>query len=217
MLYQRYWSGGIVFLLFAVFTLICFITWIPRIPFSVVMLQTAIDVSKKFGHMYLVSFLGGLIAAAFGAWFSVTLVAVYVQFSPGNNPACNQGVGDCSNAAVIGLVVFITFAGYWISEWLKNTIHTTISGVFASWYFAPREPAKGATRGAARRALTYSFGSIAFGSLIVAIINMLRQACSIAQQNAGGNTAVEICFCLLRCLINLLNWAVQFLNRYAFR
>jgi len=40
MLSRRYWSGGIVFLLFSIFTVVCFISWIPRIPFSVVMLQT---------------------------------------------------------------------------------------------------------------------------------------------------------------------------------
>lgn len=218
MLYRRYWSGGIVFLLFSVFTLVCFISWIPRIPFSVLLLQTSIDVSKKFGHVYLVSFLGGLLAAAFGAYYSVTLVAVYVKYQPGSNPACSTGAGGCSSAKVIGLIFFITFAAYWISEWIKNTIHTTISGVYGSWYFLPNNFPKGATRGALRRALTYSFGSISFGSLIVAIINCLRQLCSIAQnqQGANGNIAGYIAFCVLSYLIAILDWAVQFINRYAF-
>ncbi|KAK6441908.1 pH nine-sensitive protein 1 [Oleoguttula sp. CCFEE 5521] len=217
MLYRKYWSGGIVFLIFGVFTIFCFISWIPRIPFSVLMLQTAIDVSKSYGHVYLVSFFGGLLAAAFGAYFSVTLVAVYVKYEPGNNPACN-GSGSCSSATVIGLVAFITFAAYWITEVLKNVIHVTNSGVYGAWYFAPKNPAKGATRGAAKRALTYSFGSISLGSLLVAIINSLRQLCSIAQQNEAmaGNTCGSIAFCLLGCLISILDWAVSFINRYAF-
>ncbi|KAK3069538.1 putative choline transporter, neither null mutation nor overexpression affects choline transport [Teratosphaeriaceae sp. CCFEE 6253] len=221
MLSRKYYSGGIVFLLFGAFAIFCFISWIPRIPFSVLMLQTAIDVSKKFGHVYLVSFLGGLIAAAFGAYFSVTLVAVYVKYEPGANPSCNAsagGTGGCSSATVIGLVVFITFAAYWITEWLKNTIHVTISGVYGAWYFSPNNPPSGATRGAARRALTYSFGSISLGSLVVAIINRLRQACSIAQQQSGGNgnIATTCAFCILQCFFGLLDWAVQFINRYAF-
>ena len=34
-LYRHYWSAGIVFLIFAVFTLICFITWyVSPLPFS---------------------------------------------------------------------------------------------------------------------------------------------------------------------------------------
>lgn len=66
--------------------------------------------------------------------------------------------------------------------------------------------------------MTYSFGSISFGSLIVALINMLRQAVSIAQQQEAqsGNIAASIAFCVLGCFIGILDWAVQFINRYAF-
>lgn len=100
MLSRKYWSGGIVFLLFAILSVVFFISWIPRIPFSTLMLRTSIDVSKKFGHVYLVSLIGGFIATAFGAWYSVTLVAIYAKYEPGNatvgtNPACSSGNGGC--------------------------------------------------------------------------------------------------------------------------
>ena len=79
-----------------------------RIPFSALLLRTSIDVANRFGHVYLLSFIGGIIAIAFSAWWSVTLVAVYVKYEPGNNPACSQGAGGCSNPKVIGLVVFLS-------------------------------------------------------------------------------------------------------------
>jgi hypothetical protein len=218
---RHYYSAAVVFLIFSVFYIFCFITWIPRIPFSVLMLQTAIDVAKQYGHVFMVSFLGGLAATAFAAWFSVTLVAIYVKYEPGSNPACSQGAGGCSTSTVIGLLVFVTFAGYWISEWIKNTIHTTIAGVYGSWYFCSQKPEgmpTGATRGAFKRAMTTSFGSISFGSLIVSLIQMLRQAVSIAQSQeaASGNMLASCCFCILGCFIGLLNWAIQFINHYAF-
>jgi uncharacterized membrane protein required for colicin V production len=56
------------------------------------MLRTSIDVSKRYGHVYIVSLLGGLAGVAFAAFYSVTLVAVYVKYEPGNNQACNTGV-----------------------------------------------------------------------------------------------------------------------------
>lgn len=218
MLARHYYSGGIVFLIFVGFLIFAFITWIPRIPFSALMLKTSVDVSKHYGHVYLVSLLGGILATALAAWYSVTFVAVYVRFEPGQNSSCSSSGGGCSSAKVTGLLVFITFAMYWISEWLKNTIHTTISGVYGSWYFAPNNLPQGATRGALKRSLTYSFGSISFGSLIVAIINCLRQLCSIARRNEAsqGDILGTILFCVLGCIIGLLDWAVQFLNRYAF-
>lgn len=67
----------------------------------------------------MVSAIGGFVALAFGAWFSVTLVAVYVKYEPNGtgrgerNPACSSSTGSsCSSGKVIGLLVFITFAGY---------------------------------------------------------------------------------------------------------
>ncbi|KAK3370008.1 plasma-membrane choline transporter-domain-containing protein [Podospora didyma] len=219
MLTQKYYSGGIVFLLFSVFMVIAFISWIPRIPFSVLMLQTAIDVAKKHGHVYIVSAIGGLMATVFAAWYSVTLVSVYVKYEPSaNNAACKQGAGGCSQAKVIGLIAFITFAAYWITEVLKNVIHTTISGVYGSWYFNSRNYPTKVTRSALKRSLTYSFGSISLGSLVVAIINCLRQLCSIGKQQSSqsGDLLGTILFCILGCLIGLLDWAVQFVNRYAF-
>ncbi|KAL8739607.1 MAG: hypothetical protein Q9190_007609 [Brigantiaea leucoxantha] len=224
--YRHYYSAAIVFAIFSIFSIICFISWIPRIPFSVVMLQQTMDVAKGFGHVFLVSAIGGIVSVAFGAWFSVTLVAVYVKYEPnggsGTNPACSsRSGGSCGSAKVIGLIVFLTFAGYWITEWIKNTIHSVVAGVYGSWFFMAGKPGgmpSGATRGAFRRAMTYSFGSISFGSLVVALINMLRQAVSIAQQQeaAQGNIVASIAFCVLGCFIGLLDWAVQFINRYAF-
>ncbi|KAI9742909.1 MAG: putative choline transporter, neither null mutation nor overexpression affects choline transport [Claussenomyces sp. TS43310] len=219
-LYRHYYSAGIVYAIFAIFYIVCFISWIPRIPFSVLMLQTAIDVSKSYGHVFIVSLIGGIIATTFGAWFSVTLVSVYAKYQPGS-AACNVGGGSCSKAKVIGLVVFITFAMYWISEVIKNVMHVTISGVYGSWYFCSQKPGgfpRKATRGAFRRSMTYSFGSISFGSLLVAIVQTLRQGCSIAQQTEGaqGNLVGQIFFCILGCLIGLLDWLIQFLNEYAF-
>ncbi|KAI9892493.1 MAG: putative choline transporter, neither null mutation nor overexpression affects choline transport [Vezdaea aestivalis] len=215
---RHYYSAAVVFMIFSVFYIICFISWIPRIPFSVFMLRTAIDVSRNFGHVFLVSALGGLAATAFGAWYSVTLVSIYVKYSPGNNPACSQGAGRCSSGKVIGLLVFVTFAAFWASEVLKNVIHVSISGVYGSWYFCSRNFPKGATRGAAKRALTTSFGSVAFGSLVVSLIQMLKQIVSIAQRQeaATGSTLGACCFCVLGCLISLIEWAISFLNEYAF-
>ena len=221
-LYKKYYSAGIVFLLFGAFLAFAFYTWIPRIPFSALMLKTSIGVSKKYGHTYLVSSIGGLLAAAFAAWFSVTMVAIYVKWEPSEtNPNCGADGSGCSKAKVIGLIAFVTFTMYWISEWLKNTIHTIISGVFGTWYFCVHNFPKDATRGAAKRALTYSFGSISLGSLLVAIIQFLRHLCSVARSESaqeggiGGMIGMAV-FCVLNCLLGLVEWAVEFLNRYAF-
>ncbi|KAH7329490.1 plasma-membrane choline transporter-domain-containing protein [Stachybotrys elegans] len=219
-LYRRWYSAGIVFLVFGLFLAFCFSTWISRIPFSTLMLQTSIDVSKNYGHVYLVSLLGGILATGLAAWFGASLVAIYVTFGPRDDLQGNDSYSG-SSGQVIGLIVFMTFAMYWITEWLKNTIHTTISGVYGSWYFCPHNFPKDATRGSLKRALTTSYGSICFGSLIVAFIQFLRSLCSAArsasldQGGLAGAISYAV-FCILGCLIGLLEWAAEFFNRYAF-
>ena len=87
------------------------------------MLQQTMDVAKSFGHVFLVSAIGGIASMAFGAWFSLTLVAIYVKYERSggrSNPSCTTGsgsigAGGCSSAKVIGLIVFVALAGYWIT------------------------------------------------------------------------------------------------------
>lgn len=219
MLKRGYYAGGIVFLVFVVLMVIAFISWISRIPFSALMLKTSINVANHYGHVYMVSFLGGLVGALYAAWFSVTFTAVYAKYSPaGNSQVCADGSSGCSYGKVAGLVAYITFVAYWFSEWLKNTIHTTIAGVYGSWYFNSRGYPTAVTRGALKRSLTYSFGSISLGSLIVAIVNFLKMMAQSArnQQGAEGDIIGYIFFCILTCLISVLQWVIEFVNRYAF-
>ncbi|KAI5812681.1 plasma-membrane choline transporter-domain-containing protein [Pyronema omphalodes] len=218
--YRKYYSAAIVFLIFSVFYAFCFWSWRSRMPFSVLMLQTAIDISKRFGHVFRVSALGGLAAIVAGAWFAVTFVSVYIKFLPSvNNPACNVKGGNCSSGALIGILVFVTFGFYWLSEVIKNVLHVSVSGVYGSWYFCirtglPKHP----TLGAFKRAMTTSFGSICFGSLLVAIIQLLRQAASIAQQGEAmdGNIIGCCLFAVVGCILGCLQWIIEYFNHYAY-
>ena len=145
----------------------------------------------------------------YAAWYAVTLSAVYVKYAP---------VGDASWSKVTGLAFFVSFAAYWFTEWLKNTIHTTICGVYGSWYYNVNSYPRKVTRGALRRSLTYSFGSISLGSLIVSLINLLRTVLDSAMRQAAaqGDIFGTIIFCIGGCLVGLVQWAAQFVNRYAF-
>lgn len=218
---RHHYSAAVVFSMFSMFYVICFISWIPRIPFSVLVLQTVMDVAKSHGRVFTASFIGALIMTAFGAWFSITLTAVYVTYQPGDNASCYQRTSGCSTGKVVGLIVFLSFAGYWISEWLRQTLHTTIAGVYGTWYFCSQKPVgmpSGATRGAFRRAVTYSFGSISFGSLIVSIIQLLRQAETVMRraEKRPGHFIGPFIFCILGLFLGILDWAVHFINHYAF-
>ncbi|PSK41257.1 hypothetical protein C7M61_000933 [Candidozyma pseudohaemuli] len=219
---ERYWSAGIVFLLFSLLSAWCYWSARHRIPFSACVLEISIDVMRRYKSSLAVAFFGTLISGAFSALFSVVIVATYVKFNPTeDNPGCDVSGGGCSQGKVIGVLVFVFFAGYYISEVIKNVIHVTIVGIYGTWYYLagsdqgePKWPALGALK----RALTYCFGSICFGSLTVAILQMLRAIIEILKSNAfaSGDNCAGCGFLILNFFVGFIEWAFRYFNHYAY-
>jgi hypothetical protein len=168
------------------------------------MIQTTIDVSKHHISVYIVVLIGLVIQAAWSVYYAVTCVGIYVTWTP-DSAACTSTStsGTCSSAKVAGLIFFATFAYYWVSQVIANVVLTTLSGgVFGGWYyFGPRSPhggvPKGATVKAFFRSITYNLGSIAFGSLIVTILELLRLILNAVAQNARAEGDGEFSLLLL--------------------
>lgn len=219
---ERYWSAGIVFLLFSLLSAWCYWSARHRIPFSATVLEISIDVMRRYKSSLVVAFCGTLISGAFSALFSVVIVATYVKYNPTEgNPGCDVSGGGCSQGKVIGILVFVFFAGYYISEVIKNIIHVTIVGIYGTWYYLagsdqgePKWPALGALK----RALTYCFGSICFGSLTVAILQMLRAVIEILKSNAfaSGDNCAGCGFLILNFFVGFIEWAFHYFNHYAY-
>jgi len=144
----------------------------------------------------------------------------YNKWTPGN-PACNAGT-SCSSSTVAGLIFFEVFSYYWTSEVINNLILATLAGgPFGSWYYfgpkgqgMPEKP----TRKAFVRASTSSLGSIALGSLIVAIFDIIRLILSAARQAAvdDGNPIGAILACCAECFFGCIQAMIQYFNRYAY-
>ncbi len=64
---------------------------------------------------------------------------------------------------------------------IRNVVHVTVAGTFASWYFLhPNAAPSNPTLKALKRACWNSLGSISLGSLIIAVLKALRQMVSRA-------------------------------------
>lgn len=221
---MRYWSAGIVFLVFTLITAWCYWGMRSRIPLSVAILKTVVDVMKKLPQVYFISFLGSLIASAFAVIFSAVIVATYMKYDPAQgNEGCAVGGGSCSKSKLIGILVLVFFCGYYISEVLRNIIHCTVSGVYGCWYYMsksdqgmPRWPSFGSLK----RALTVSFGSICFGSMIVALIETLKAVLRLLRNgeitDIADNSASKIIFFVIDWIIGFLEWLARYFNHYAY-
>ena len=219
---EKYYSAAIVFLIFALFGAWCYWSSRHRIPLSATILTIVIDVMKMYPSTLIASFIGLIFSAAFSALFSIVIVATYVKYDPNsNNEACSVGGGSCSKGKLIGVLVFVFFAGYYISEVIRNVIHVVIAGIYGTWYYlansdqgAPKHPALSSLK----RALTYCFGSITFSSLIVSLIQLLRQFISILRSNfaADGNGWGVCGMIILDFFVGFIDWLVRYLNKYAY-
>lgn len=219
---KKYYSAAVVFLVFTLITAWAYWNARLRIPFSATVLEITIDVMRRYKSTLVVSFLGVIVLGAFSALFSMVILATYVKYSPQeNNPGCDVAGGSCSQLKLIGVLVFVFFAGYYITEVIKNVIHTTISGVYGTWYYLsgsdqgePKHPALGAFK----RAMTYCFGSICEGSLIVSLLQLLRAFIRVLRSNAlGDNEACAACgYLILDWIIGFIEGLVRYFNHYAY-
>ena len=107
------------------------------------------------------------------------------------------------------------FMLFWVSQLTASVVHTITSGTVATWYFAgPLRVPHSPTQSSAKRCLTTSFGSLCFGSLIEAILAVIRSILSRLERKRDGaeHFLLMIAECLVQCLENL----VEYFNLYAY-
>ncbi len=91
----------------------------------------------------------------------------------------------------------------------------TVSGTVGTWWFSPVEASSfcsSAVLDSFMRAVTYSFGSICFGSLIVAILNVLVHYMRRLRRQRG----CILLFCVIQCILTYLERLAEYFNKWAF-
>lgn len=208
----------------AIFT-VCLIWYARRvqnkIPYAASNLKCGITVLKNNLGLGLVSLgaMTGLLGYCFG-WVWAFAGTIQLDAMTVNTSASSYGetsFGDESGLSALGSVVAFLFvlSFYWTHQVLKNIVKVTVSGVVGTWWFSPIEETSfcsSAVSGSFIRSTTYSLGSICFGSLIVAILQMLRDSLRRAQngRNAG------ILRCIAMCILAYIERLVEYFNKWAY-
>ena len=114
-----------------------------------------------------------------------------------------------------GIIFLLLVSYYWTHQVIINLVHVTTAGVVGTWWFVPDEASSccsSAITSSFIRATTYSFGSICFGSLVVAVVQALRALYRMAQDNDDMSILVCIIDCILSCIQNI----IEYFNRWAY-
>ncbi|GAA5820050.1 hypothetical protein JCM3770_002118 [Rhodotorula araucariae] len=213
---ERYWSGAIIFTIFAVLSILAYPGMRRRIPLSKQLLLFVLAIAKAHPSVYVIALIGTVLVTAYSVFWSISVVAIYQKWSPNAEGADTSG-GNASSGALIGLMVFAVFNYYYVTQFITNLFLTTEAGIFGGYYYGGRE-AKRLSWGAFKRASTYSFGSIAFGSLIVALLDLLRAFFQILRsyESSEGNAIGACIACCAQCCIGIISNLVEYFNRYAY-
>jgi hypothetical protein len=200
--------GMIVFGVVALVNLLWIYVVRKRIPFAVAILETVVDVVKHHSSTILISFLSIFVQAAWNVGWLFAANGVYNAIDTGSQK--ESGSGKI-------IAAFLILSYYWTSQVVFNVVLTTCAGVMAEWYFkAPNQPERPTSR-ALGRAMTTSFGSICYGSFLVAVIQTLR-ALNRKSENGERNIAAVIIGCILACLESIIeqvnHWAFAYVAIY---
>ncbi|XP_073721096.1 choline transporter-like protein 2 isoform X2 [Misgurnus anguillicaudatus] len=113
------------------------------------------------------------------------------------------------------------FLFFWCANFVTALGQMTLAGAFASYYWALNKSKDMPTFplcAALGRSLRYHTGSMAFGSLILAIIQVIRVLLEYLDHKLKGaeNKFAKFLLCCLKCCFWCLEKFVKFLNRNAY-
>ena len=156
-----------------------------RIPFASVNLLTACTAVKKNCGVVFVSYLYVILAFGWSILWTIALAGVYDQVivTVNNNQQAEE------NYINYGYYFLLFLSFFFTHQVIQNCTHVTVSGTVGSWWFSPEHSGccSGGVMGSVIRTLTTSFGSVCFGSLLVAILQATKAVAQAARGEEGGS------------------------------
>ncbi|KAM6124132.1 LOW QUALITY PROTEIN: choline transporter-like protein 5 [Pterocles gutturalis] len=122
-------------------------------------------------------------------------------------------------------IFIFQLANAFVFLWLMNFAialgQCTLAGAFASYYWASRKPADiplWPLFSSFGRAIRYHTGSLAFGALILAIVQLIRVILEYLDHKLKGrqNSFTRVLLCCLKCCFWCLEKFLKFINRNAY-
>lgn len=212
-----------------------------RFSFSALMLKLVISAMRKYPSTILISVLSSVTTALASLAYMLAFAIIMNSRTLKDDANCPHPNGNeiCLSNTSIAVLLYAVFAGCYIFQVIENTTHVVLSGIFSSWYFfdsfdsasKPKHPAIGSLK----RAFTYCFGSICFGSLLVSVVQTVRvslqllksklQNARLSRNDTQNDDSPEfgLLFCFLLCIVSVLEWItsefeywMKWFNRYAY-
>jgi uncharacterized membrane protein len=186
-----------------------------RIPFAAANLNTGLTAVKKNAGVFVTSVVITTLSFGYLIVWMVAMIGVYDK----DGGVCGTNE-ECSKVQPAwGYLFLLLLALFWTQQVFQNTIHVIVAGVVSTWWFQPNEASSCcsvAIKDSFVRATTFSFGSICFGSLLVAIIQTLRSMVESARNDNSNDGCASFLLCLMDCLMQCLQGILEYFNKFAY-
>lgn len=195
---------GIGFLFSAYY---CYIVW-NKIPFAAANLITATTAVRANIGLAFFAYTNLFTTFFWSLWWAIAFIATSYVLGE-----CDAE-GNCQQEIKGGLVFLFLVSYFWTAQVIKNVVHTTVAGTVGTFWFAPLEANGCCSRGVRDsycRSITTSFGSICLGSLIVAIIQAIKEIVHSMREHNDSLLA-----CLADCILGCLESLAEYFNQWAF-
>lgn len=125
------------------------------------------------------------------------------------------GLGSSLQDSNAGLVFGLFLSFYWVHQVISNTVHVTTAGVVGTWWFVPQEAnscCSTALTDSFVRTTTYSFGSVCFGSFLVALVQALRAL----EYYSRDNDELQFLSCIIQCILSCIQSIIEEFTKFAY-
>lgn len=188
----------------------------PLLSLASNILQIVISVLKKYPQTCVAALFGFFGKIIFTIILGISIGCTYIAYGfHSNGTPKYEGdkiISEISTGLIISIIL-INFAGLYIIDVIENVMHVTIGGIYGTWYYMESSFSgmpKNEGVGSFKRAMTYSFGSICYGSLYVVLFQ------SIAIIFLVGGNSLNLFGVFFNAFFKFSGLCVGYFNLYAF-
>jgi hypothetical protein len=214
-----------------------------KVPFATANLQIALAAIKDNHGLWIIAY---AVKLKMYVWITLWLGAALemVVFQTGWVTDCSSLPDDdysdwnctmTTRGKFIALGMLLSL--YWTTQVIRNVFRTAIAGVVGTWWFDPDEARSASARGNGGlcgccgcstaivdswiRSGIHSLGSIALGSLLIAILKVVQLLVTCGrgqrdrQRRLRGIEGTDFAFCLLQFIVDKLERLMEYINMWA--
>ena len=214
--------GILLWILTGIYTIIL-LCCCSRIRLGIAIMQAASDFVRNTPSIFAVPFIFFLINAV---WLVFWIFSAIWVFSVGD-PVKRDGLplADIEwNSTTRYVWIYHLFGLFWVSAFIIGCAQFIIAATTCVWYFSQGgsadDKAKASLSTGFKWIFRYHMGSIAFGALIIAIMQMIKLAFEYLRKKyekmLPNNPCTKCLICCLRCFIWCLDCCVKFITKNAY-